>query len=148
MPDAVQVMPPQLRLRRALPWLLVYAVVLALIAFWPEHVDKGAGFLVRTITRLFPVLTYHRIEFGSNVLLFVPLGILLALPLPHRRYLIMPLGFLVSLTIEAGQGIFLADRTASMLDLVANTAGACIGLIVVEIAERARRRTGAESSRQ
>jgi VanZ family protein len=141
--DAAGVAPAQHRLRRALPWLLVYAVALVLIAFWPEHVDKGAGAFLKRVTDLFPILTYRRIEFGANILLFVPLGILLAILLSQRRYLIMPAGFLISLTIESGQGIFLADRTASVSDLISNTAGACLGLLAVEIAEALRRRRGA-----
>lgn len=123
-------------------WLLGigYAITLALIAFWPEHVDKGASFLLTRIARVIPILTYNRMEFGTNILLFVPLGLLLAMLLPRRRYLIMPIGFLVSLTIEAGQGIFLAGRTASVSDLIANTAGACLGLIALEIFDNCRRR--------
>ncbi len=136
----IRAVPGQPRLRQALPWLLVYGVALALIAFWPQHVDQGAGFLLNRITRLFPLLTYTRIEFGTNILLFVPLGILLAILLPRGRYLIAPAGFLVSLTIESCQGLFLAGRTASISDLIANTAGVCVGLIAVELAGAIRRR--------
>lgn len=128
-------LPPRPRLRRALPWLLGYAIALALIAFWPQHVDKGMGWFLKAVTHYLPILTYDRIEFGSNILLFVPLGILLALLLPRRRYLIMPIGFVISLMIESAQGIFLPGRTSSLSDLVANTAGACIGLLAVEVAE-------------
>jgi hypothetical protein len=56
--------------------LSAYVIALALIAFWPAPVDSGAGPLLRAVTRVFPLLTYARIEFGANILLFVPLGFL------------------------------------------------------------------------
>jgi len=138
--DPAWAAPAQRLLRRAWPWLLVYAIALAVVAFWPQHVDQGMGFFLKAVTHYLPILTYNRIEFGSNVLLFVPLGILLAILLPGRRYVVMPIGFVVSLTIESMQGIFLAGRTSSISDLIANTAGACIGLLAVEVAESIRRR--------
>ena len=138
--DATGAASTQPRLRRAVPWLFGYGAALLLIAFWPQHVDQGMGFFLRAITHYLPILTYNRIEFGTNILLFVPLGILLAVLLPRRRYLIMPAGFLISLAIESGQGIFLAGRTASVSDLISNTAGACLGLVIVELAEVLRRR--------
>ncbi|VXB72833.1 VanZ like family protein [Microbacterium sp. 8M] len=132
--------PGQPRLRWALPWLIVYAVALLLIAFWPQHVDKGMGWFLKALTHHIPLLTYDRIEFGSNIVLFVPLGILLAILMPRRRYLVMPIGFVVSLAIESAQGVLLAGRTASLADLIANTAGACIGLFAVEVIDWVARR--------
>ena len=128
------------RLRWVLLWLIVYAVALLLIAFWPQHVDKGMGWFLKALTHHIPLLTYDRIEFGSNIVLFVPLGILLAILMPRRRYLVMPVGFTVSLTIETAQGVLLPGRTASLADLIANTAGACIGLFAVEVIDWVARR--------
>ena len=139
--DAAGAAPAQRLLRRAWPWLLVYGLALLLIAFWPQHVDQGMGFFLKALTQYVPLLTYDRIEFGSNILLFVPLGILMAILMPRQRYLIMPVGFVVSLTIESAQGVFLAGRTASISDLIANTAGACIGLLAVELIGAVRRRS-------
>ncbi|GAB6859028.1 hypothetical protein JCM13591A_31330 [Microbacterium xylanilyticum] len=132
-------------MRRALPWLLVYAVALILIAFWPQHVDRGMGSVLHRVTSVLPVLTYTRIEFCANVLLLVPVGILLRILITRRRYLVVAIGFFVSGVIETVQGLFLPGRTASVSDLVANTVGACIGLLIVEAVtvisrERARRR--------
>lgn len=117
--------------RRASSWMLAYGVVLAAIAFWPQPVDSGVSPFVRVLTRLVPLLTYERIEFGSNVVLFVPLGIVLGLLLPASRHLVVPLAFLSSLTIEAIQAVMLADRTPSVFDLIANVAGACLGLVLL-----------------
>ncbi|MDQ4214251.1 hypothetical protein [Microbacterium capsulatum] len=71
------------RLRRALPWFLGYAIALVRIAFWSEYVDKGAGVLLTRLTELVPILTCDRIEFGSNIFLFVPLGSLLTMLIPR-----------------------------------------------------------------
>lgn len=136
--------PGQPRLRRALPWFLLYAVALSLIAFWPQHVDKGAGPFLRALMHFLPVVTPHRVEFGANILLFVPLGVLLAIMAPRRRYIIAPVGFLVSLTIESVQGVLLDGRTASVFDIIANTAGACLGLLLVELTDAALRRSRAD----
>ncbi len=128
--------------RSARAWLSAYVIALALIAFWPVPVDSGAGPLLRAVTRLFPLLTYARIEFGANILLFVPLGFLLTLILARDRWLVMPIAFLTTVTIETGQAIALAARTPSVLDIVANTAGACLGIVLAVFAETlARART-------
>ncbi|GAA3930796.1 hypothetical protein GCM10022383_06740 [Microbacterium soli] len=121
--------------------MCVYGVVLVLIAFWPVPVDAGAGGLLRSITASFPVLTYPRIEFGANILLFVPFGVGLALLLPSQRHLVLPSALLASLTIEAGQAVFLAQRTFSLYDILANAAGAALGLVGLVVIESLRRRS-------
>ncbi|MET2011644.1 VanZ family protein [Microbacterium chocolatum] len=110
--------------------LLAYAAVLAAIAFWPVPVDSGAGPLLRAITRLVPLMTYDRIEFVANIALFVPFGVLVAL-LVRQTWLVLPLGFLTTLTIEIAQALLLDRRTPSLLDIIANMAGACVGVLVV-----------------
>lgn len=121
--------------------LTMYAVALALIAIWPVPVDSGAGPLLRAITRVVPVLTYARIEFGANILLFVPLGALLALLLT-RRYLIVPIALVATVAIESMQALMLERRTPSVMDILANLTGACIGLLLVAGIEWWRRRGG------
>lgn len=117
----------------------LYAVALALIAIWPSPVDSGAGPLLRAITRLVPILTYPRIEFGANILLFIPLGLLLALILT-RRYLIVPIALVTTMAIESFQALMLERRTPSVMDILANLTGACIGLLIVAGIEWWRRR--------
>lgn len=110
--------------------MIAYGGVLAAIAFWPVPVDRDAGSVLRLITKIVPLLTYPRIEFSANVLLFAPLGFLLILLLPARPWLAMPVSFLVSVTIECVQAVALHERTPSILDVVANTAGACLGIVL------------------
>lgn len=113
--------------------LAAYAITLTLIAFWPTPVDgsefagRVKGFLVRVV----PGLTYERLEFGANIMLFVPFGVLLALVFAASRYLVVPTIFVTSFTIECIQGLLLPDRTPSLYDVLANVAGGCFGLLVV-----------------
>jgi glycopeptide antibiotics resistance protein len=116
-------------------WLLVlYLVALATIAIWPTPVDAGAGPLLEQIIRAVPWLDYDRIEFAANIVLFVPLGILLALMM-SRRHLVVPIAIVASVAIESTQAIFLDDRTASVTDVIANVTGACAGLLIVVMIE-------------
>ncbi|WP_353114323.1 VanZ family protein [Microbacterium sp.] len=115
-------------------------MLLGLVAFWPEHVDKGISPLLARVTKAIPFITYDRMEFGANIALFLPFGVLLALLLSRRRYLVLPISFLASLAIESVQALLLPGRTPSVMDIVANTAGACVGLLAVELIQLRRRR--------
>lgn len=148
-------LPPSSSGRRVWPALLeprvilgAYVFVLTLIALWPTPVDSGAGPLLRLVARVAPILTYSRIEFGANILLFVPLGLLLALIL-QRRYLIVPIAVVATVTIESIQALMIDKRTPSVLDIIANLTGACLGLLIVAFIEwrRARRDGARDGSR-
>lgn len=134
---------PASRLRAAVrnPRVLLsaYVVVLTLIAVWPVPVDSGAGGLLRRITGVLPLFTYARIEFGANILLFVPLGILLALIL-QQRYLILPIALVSTVAIESVQALLLERRTPSVMDIIANLTGAALGLLIVAVVEWRRGR--------
>lgn len=134
---------PASRLRAAVrsPRVLLtaYVVVLTLIAVWPVPVDSGAGGLLRRITRVFPIATYARIEFGANILLFVPLGILLALIL-QQRYLILPIALVSTVAIESVQALMLERRTPSVMDIIANLTGAALGVLIVAFVQWRRGR--------
>ena len=106
--------------------LTLYGISLALIALWPVPVDRARAGSCAGSGGCCPMLTYPRIEFSANILLFVPLGVLLMLIL-RRRYLILPIAIVVTVAIECSQGLLLDKRTPSVLDIIANTAGACLG---------------------
>ena len=120
--------------------LIAYAIILAMIALWPVPVDSGAGDFLRAVHQVFPALTYERIEFSANILLFVPLGVLLMLIL-RRRYLILPIALVVTAGIESAQALLLDRRTPSMTDIIANTTGACIGMLIIAVVETVRARS-------
>jgi VanZ family protein len=119
--------------------LTLYGISLAMIALWPVPVDQDAAGFLRRVGRVLPMLTYPRIEFSANILLFVPLGVLLMLIL-RRRYLILPIAIVVTVAIECSQGLLLDKRTPSLLDIIANTAGACLGMLIVAAVESWRSR--------
>lgn len=124
--------------RRVVVLLAVYLVAAALVAFWPVPVDSGAGGLLHRIERLVPWATYGRIEFGANIVFFIPLGWLLSILLDRSRYLVLPIGIVATVSIEAIQGELLTQRTASIYDVLANTTGTCLGMIIAAIILRRR----------
>jgi VanZ family protein len=111
-----------------------YLFALTLIALWPVPVDSGAGPMLRLVGRVLPLFTHARIEFGANILLFVPLGILLALILT-QRHLVVPIAFLATVAIESMQALMIDRRVPSVMDIIANVAGACLGLVIVACVE-------------
>jgi VanZ family protein len=144
MPDPYRDARPR-RIGRGIAWalLVIYAVIVVLIAFWPVPVDRdAAGFLTR-LGQIFPWATYRRVEFAANVAFFAPLGLLLGILLDRARYLVVPIALVVTVTIEGIQGELLAQRTATIDDVLANVIGACIGLIVAAmitgVSDRVRR---------
>ncbi|MFT4282274.1 VanZ family protein [Microbacterium sp.] len=77
-------------------------------------------------------ITFDRIEFAANVAMFVPLGIFAVLWFGVRRWWAAPvLGFLASGAIELTQAAFLDTRVADVRDLVSNTLGAIIGMLLM-----------------
>ena len=63
-----------------------------------------------------------------NVLMFVPLGLLLAFLMPSRRWWLAVLACAaVSFGVELIQAVALAGRSATLIDFIANTTGGAIG---------------------
>lgn len=119
-------------------WLVVYLFALAAIAFSPVRVDSQVGELIRQITAEHPALTHARLEFVANVLLFVPLGFFMTL-ITRQRFVVLPIAVVCAVGIEFTQDVFLDARIGSMRDVVANIAGACVGMILAAIARGIRR---------
>ncbi|MCP2032170.1 VanZ family protein [Okibacterium sp. HSC-33S16] len=124
--------PPRLRGIAAL-LAFAYAMLLALIAFWPTPVDRPIEGTIRRVVERFQAhnlefVTYSFIESMANVALFLPAGFLLVLILGARRWwLSIVIGVAISTAIELGQHYFLSARFATMNDVLANTAGAIAG---------------------
>jgi glycopeptide antibiotics resistance protein len=125
-------------LRRAAGWLaLAYLAALALIAFWPTPVDRGLNGSISSVVLWLHAhgvpawLDYESIEFGANIALFVPVGLLVALLTGTRHWWIGTLiGTLISCTIELGQLVFLPERFATVNDVIANSLGALLGTLI------------------
>lgn len=120
--------------------LVGYLVLLAVIAFWPTPVDAGVAPLIDALSRRLPVITRPRIEFAANVALFVPFGVLLPLILRRSLELVLPIALVATVTIECGQALLLSHRVPSVLDIIANTTGASVGMLGLALWRRFRRR--------
>lgn len=107
------------------------------IAFWPTPVDAGGrATLLAIIDRLQDAgapswFDYRFVESAANVLLFIPLGALLALELPLRLWWLAPVvTTLFSVAVELGQTL-LPERVATIADVFANAAGGLFGATLV-----------------
>lgn len=121
----------------AVSLLLLYIVIVLMATMSPTPLDQGYE---ASIDRLLGVLHrngvpqwfgYSKLEFLANILMFVPLGVLVGLALPQRAawsgVILLPL---FSVGIEMTQSTFLSERFASLTDVIANSSGGWIGLIV------------------
>ena len=135
-----QVKTPEPAPSRARQWLaaVLFAAVLGiilLVTLWPVPVDTGYS---GSIDKLLAVLhrngipnwfDYNGLEFTANIIMFIPLGFLVALLLSQRIWwlaLIICPAFSVS--IELTQAVFLAARFATVSDVISNSIGAFVGI--------------------
>ncbi|MCS5713686.1 VanZ family protein [Herbiconiux sp. CPCC 205716] len=116
--------------------LVAYAAAVLVVVMWPSPVDqKARGMLARILKglhdrHLLEFLGYPQVEFTSNVLLFVPLGLLLGLLLGRRIWgLSVLVCFAGSAAIELTQYLFLPARFATVDDVIANTLGGLLGAL-------------------
>jgi glycopeptide antibiotics resistance protein len=130
---------------------VLYIVGLAVVAFWPVPVDRGFSdalevLIVQLQTDGLPFLSYSAIEIAANVVLFVPLGILLSVLFRvGARWLAFAVCVAISAFLEFGQAVLLPQRVASVSDLLANIAGAAIGVLIVAIVSAVRGRASARA---
>ncbi|MGC0370332.1 glycopeptide antibiotics resistance protein [Microbacterium sp. SLBN-111] len=83
-------------------------------------------------------VTFDVVEFSANVVMFVPLG-LLVLAWGGRPWHGILGGLVLSAAIETTQLLFLPTRVADVRDVVANTAGAALGVLFGALIARAVR---------
>jgi glycopeptide antibiotics resistance protein len=127
--------------------LVVYVVAAALIAFWPHPVDSTAGWVFHAIEQRLGWATHSRLEKLANVVYFVPLGLLLTLLLDRASHVVLPIILVATVLIEAVQGGLLAQRTASIYDIVMNVTGGCVGIITATLITAARARSTGKAAR-
>jgi glycopeptide antibiotics resistance protein len=131
--------------------LLALVSLVGVITFWPTPVDRPMhGALSVLLGRLHEAglpqwIGYSVVESAANVLMFVPLGALVAvIAVPSLWWSSGVLGLLASLVIEFGQMLLLPQRFASPIDLATNTAGALLGGGIVAIVRLLRARRAAD----
>lgn len=120
--------------------LILYAAFVLLVTMWPQpqqlEFDGIAARVLRALHNLGvpESFGYNALEFTANIGMFVPLGFLLGLALARRAWwvaiFLLP-GF--SAAIEFIQGIALDERVSTVLDVLANTIGGYLGLLVAMI---------------
>ena len=112
--------------------------------------DQGRDSIIWRIVEVFDGfaatrwLDYWTVEFLANVAMFVPLGLFLVLLLGRGRWwLAILLGVGLTIVIELVQQS-LPTRVSDLRDIVANSAGAAIGVLVALLLTAAKaRRLGA-----
>ena len=117
--------------------MIVYGTFLAFVVFWPSPIDAPVqGLLDRAIEELHErgvprIIDYDFIESFSNMLLFIPVGFLFGLIVPLRWWPIaLLLGPVLSASIEFAQRFLLEARYATVQDIIANSIGATIGVLI------------------
>jgi len=146
--------PRWLRLSSVLS-LLAFSLVVGVITFWPGPPDPDGQLALRAFldqahrTGLPLWITFGKIEFGANIVMFVPIGFFGALALPRWRWLVVPAAVLGSGCIEVMQAARLPDRFGTARDVVANGLGALVGYLLAAallsvLLRRDRRRAVAE----
>lgn len=134
--------PPRSHLRAGLAWfgLFAYGAIVLLATLSPTPLDKGYR---GAIDKVLGVLHrnglpewfgYGEVEFLANVAMFVPLGFFIGLVLPRvavwAGLFIVPA---LSGAIEWIQGQMLAERFATLQDVLANSVGGWIGLFAAMV---------------
>jgi glycopeptide antibiotics resistance protein len=120
--------------------LIVYAAFVLVVTMWPHpkqlEFDGIASRLLRALHNIgVPEwFGYDKLEFTANIGMFVPLGFLLGLALARGAWWVAL--FLLpafSGAIEFAQGIALEERVSTVFDVLANTIGGYVGLLLAMI---------------
>lgn len=119
--------------------LVPYLVVLALVVFLPARQAGQVTGIVGWAADQLALLGVPReptavvLEFLANIVLFVPFGGLVALAFPGTRWVtVLLVGCLVSTGIELVQ-LAIPSRVATVSDVIANTAGTGVGLLLARV---------------
>ncbi len=136
--------------------LIGFCIAVAVITFWPGPPDPDGQralkvFLLRAHMNGLPLwITFGKVEFGANVVMFLPIGFFGALALARLRWVVVPAALLASVAIEAVQAARMPQRVGTPRDVVANALGALCGyllaLLVLRFIRRRLRRKAAVAS--
>ncbi|MCK2037608.1 VanZ family protein [Microbacterium sp. SSW1-49] len=126
--------------RRTRGWALAVGIPffagLAILTLTPARVERSMPNLLDLVLGAahrvgWDSLDFTRLEIIANVLVFVPVGVIAFLFTPR---IVWPVALLVgpaiSLAIEGAQRVALPHRAATLSDVLANSAGATIGVAI------------------
>ena len=129
------------RRRIVMAMLAAYTAFVLVITLSPQM--PGSGFVSRLVTRLlaslhargmFEFVDFHVVEFLGNILMFVPLGVFVALLISRRHWWVLLFaGTAFSGFIELGQLLLLPDRVPEVRDLISNSTGFILGAIAAVV---------------
>jgi glycopeptide antibiotics resistance protein len=87
------------------------------------------------------------VEFSSNVVMFLPLGLLGAVVFARARWAVFAACLVFSIAVELVQWVHLPARQADWRDVLANALGTAIGIALVAGVSRmlGRRATGSRT---
>ena len=120
--------------------LVIYAGFVLLVTMWPNPQQlEFDSISSRVLNALHNIgvpewFGYDKLEFTANIGMFVPLGFLLGLALARKAWWVAI--FLLpafSGGIEFMQGIALEERVSTVFDVLANTLGGYLGLLLAMI---------------
>lgn len=131
---------------------IAYLALVAWITLSPLEAPSQFGILW-TLAEFFEShaatdwITFSRLEFAANVIMFVPLGLFLVLLFGRRQWwLAIGLGLAPTGAIEFAQQ-FIANRVSDPRDIVANGIGAIVGTLVALALKAAKARRIRSASR-
>ncbi len=127
---------------------LVYAVALVVVLLNPSA-DPG-GNAVTAVSDAgewagLPgwLTDWERVEVALNIAALAPLAMIGMVAWPETGWRDWTAGFFVlSMCAEGAQSLLLSGRTGALVDVVANTTGACLGALAVAIWRRGAARRG------
>lgn len=132
---------------------IAYLGVVAWVTLGPQPLSTvSRGILKRILAALgnhdlTDWITYDRVEFVANVLMFLPIGLLFVLLFGRRQWwLAVLIGIAITLAIELAQ-TSIADRVSDPRDVLANTAGAFLGVLAAMAITGPAARRGKRMSR-
>ena len=122
------------------PLLSVFTIAYLGIVGWvtlgPQPLDNKAEGVLYEVLRFFgrhastDWITYDRVEFTANIAMFFPIGLFLLLLFGRRQWwLAIVVGFVLTVSIETAQ-LFIPGRVSDVRDVVSNTIGATLGVLV------------------
>lgn len=126
---------------------LVYLGMVGWITLGPQPFDDGSDSLIWRALGILgryeatEWITYAQLEFTGNVLMFLPIGLFFVLLLGRRYWwLAIIFGAGLTIVIETAQR-FLPDRVSDVRDILANSTGALVGVLIALVltAGKARR---------
>jgi hypothetical protein len=128
--------------RAAVAALAAYCLVVAWLLLSPTSAAPTAGVewladLAVGLGAPSAVASAEHVEFVANVGVMVPAAVLAALSWPRGSWRDWTAyGFVVAAGVEVVQAVLLTGRTATFVDVVANTVGVALGGLLVDLLRR------------